>query len=308
MELLANAASLDEVERFFAAGADAMIVGHEHFALRVPASLTLDEIQEAQAIAKRYNRKLYVAMNRIIHQDHLHEVQHYLEQLLALCVDAIQGGDPAIFVMLEQLGLDPKAMTLHWHSETTMTSYQTASFWANKGAKRIVLSGELSLEEIRTIKSQLNAEIQLLIQGPTCLFHSRRPLVESYLRHQSTFADKTETSVSRRLFVTESKRLAQKYPIFEDEDGTHIMSYDDVCMLDHLPELLTTQPESLFIETLLHTTSYNETMIRLYRRAIDRLTLQNTDADLSSLREEANAIELVDRPFSTGFYYKEQIY
>ena len=128
------------------------------------------------------------------------------------------------------------------------------------------------------------------------------------MRHQNTFADKAETSVARRLFVTESKRVAQKYPIFEDEDGTHIMSYDDVCMLDHLPELLTTYPESLFIETLLHTTSYNETMIRLYRQAIDRLTLEGTGADLTSLREEANAIELVDRPFSTGFYYKEQIY
>ncbi len=308
MELLANAASLDEVALFYEAGADALIVGHERYALRVPGSFEIEDIERAKQIATRLNRKLYVAMNALFHQDMLDEIEVYIKKLREIGVDTIQFGDPAVLMSLGQQHGDTGSLRMHWNTETTSTNYHTINFWARKGVHRAVLARELSLDDVLEIKRQTNIEIQVLVHGMTCIFHSKRELVSNFARYQGKDVTEASFGLGRRLFVKEDKRDEQKYPIYEDVNGTHIMSYDDICMIEHLSMLIKAGIDSLQIDTILKSLEYSRTVIRIYREAIDFLRESPNAPIPAQWMEALKTLQPQDRPFSTGFYFKEQIY
>lgn len=304
-ELLISTASLEEVERVFQAGADAVNIGTQPYALRMPGNFDLQEIREAVQIAQRFKGKAYVSVNALLHQNVLEGLEEYIRQLDERGVHAIVFGDPAVLVTVRHVA--PR-MPLHWNTETTSTNYRTVNYWAKKGASRAILSRELSLEAVLEIKRHTAIEIQTQIHGATCIFHSKRELVSNYMRYQDKDLNRENRDKDRMMFLKESKREQQRYPIFEDVHGTHIISSEDICMLQHLSPFITGNIDSLKIEGLLKKIEYNETVVSIYRKAIDHLS-ENPQGNLDpGWLEEIKQVQPKNRPLDTGFYFKEQIY
>lgn len=300
-ELLVTAKDLDELQQLIQAGADAINIGGEAYGLRLPGDFSLEMIQQAVEIAHNQNVKIYVSMNALFHNQALIGLEDYIIKLSEIEVDAIVFGDPAVLMTVKEVAPD---LALHWNTETTSTSYETANYWASKGATRAILARELSLQEVIAIKQHVNMEVQVQIHGMTCIFHSKRELVSSYLNYTGS-EKKKDTSKESNLFLREHKRPDEQYPVFEDLHGTHIMSCDDICMIEHLGLFIDGGIDSLKIEGLLKTTDYLVKVTALYRKAIDEY-VENKSTSVSV--EEVEKLQTDQRPLTTGFYFKEQYY
>lgn len=302
-ELLTNARNVDEVIQYLQAGADAVVVGNETYGLRSPGNFDQAMIEEAVNMAHASGDKIYMLMNALLHHDQAQGLEDTISQLDQAGVDAIIFGDPAVLFAARKVA--PK-MKLFWNTETTSTNYHTVNFWAKKGASRAILARELSLTEVIGVKEHSTIEVQAQVHGMTCIFHSKRQLVSNYLRYQGN--EQLEPDKESHLFLKENTRDAHQYPVYEDYHGTHIMSSEDICMLEHLPAFLQAGIDSLYIEGILKPASYNRQVISIYRRVID-LLLENPEAGVDERwMEELRRIQPAGRPLGTGFYFKAQIY
>lgn len=302
-ELLVTAKNLTEVDQLLSAGADALELGGNGYGLRSSGEFSLEMIKEALDLAHSRQAKIYVAVNAILHNEALTGLAEYLSKLAEYRVDAVIYGDPAVLVTAQQAAPD---LRLHLSSETVSTNVQTLNYWAEKGVKRGYLSRELSLEEVFFIKQRANIEVQLLIHGATCIFHSKRELISNYREFlwENSKLD-VQYPEQAKLYLLESQRPTEKYPIFEDRHGSHIMSSQDICMIDHLKEFVDAGIDSLKIDGLLHTTEYLIQVTQMYRRALDQaVNTSLTDGFIDEIRK----IQPENRPLGTGFYFKEQIY
>ncbi|MEW9667272.1 peptidase U32 family protein [Ammoniphilus sp. 3BR4] len=308
-ELLIPAGSVSEVQQYLEAGADAVSVGNSDYGLRLPGSLKAEGMKEAVSIAHAKNRKIYAAVNALLHNDKLKGLEDYLRQLQEIGVDAVEYADPAVLMTAKKAIPD---MPLHWNAEIIATSINTLRYWASKGIKRAVLSRELNMEEVLEMKEELdlNLEIEAQVHGMSCIFHSKRPLVSSYFHHLGKDAVIEGKGKERGLYLREEKRDDIFYPIYEDENGTHIMSAEDICILENLDEMIDQGIDSFRIETLLKPVDYNVTVVKAYRKAID-LYLEDPDAffgQLDAWKAEIEAVQDPKRPLSTGFYFKELVF
>jgi len=294
-ELLVTARDLNEVEQLITAGANALNIGSEQYGLRVAGDFSLEMIGKATELAHANNVKIYVLMNAILHNEALSDLHEYIAKLAAYGVDAIVFGDPAVFMAVKEVAPN---IPLHWNTETASTNYQTVNYWAEKGIARAILARELSLQEVAEIKSKVKIEIQAQIHGKTCIFHSKRELVSSYLQHIGGDSEHTQQG----LFLQEHKRPQEKYPIYEDRHGTHIMSEHDLCMINHIEKFIAAGIDSLKIEGLLHNSNYVVNVTKLYRKAIDNV------AESPNLLAKIAELQPANSPLGTGFYFKEQYY
>jgi putative protease len=305
-ELLATAASLDELERLMDAGADAFVIGEERFGSRLAGTFTLAMIAEAVKLAKPRGVRIYVSMNNLIDNDTLEAMPDYIRSVCETGADAIVFGDPAVLMAARELA---PGMGLHWNAEMTSTNFVTAEYWARRGATRYVLARELNMEQIEDTKAKSALPIQVQVHGMTNMYHSKRPLVNSYLDYHGDKDRLEDAERERGLYLTEAERPGERYPIFEDAAGTHIMSSDDICMLENVHELLSISVDSLKIEGIMKSAAYNEIVVRAYRKAIDAYM---ADPEGYSFQEEwLDAIREAQDPnreLSFGFFYKEQVY
>ncbi|WP_339063848.1 peptidase U32 family protein [Tepidibacillus marianensis] len=299
-ELLVTAKNLEEVGQLLDSGADAIQVGSEKYALRMPGDFSLEMIDEAIKIAHDKNKKIYVVMNALFHNEMLDGLEDYISRLAQYQVDGIVFGDPAVLMAAKRIA---SQIGLHWNTETTSTNYQTINYWVQKGATRAILARELTLAEVIDIKKHVDIEVQVQIHGMTCIFHSRRELVSSYLGH--TGKEQKETSKESGLFLREHKRPDEQYPVFEDIHGTHIMSAEDICMIDHLAPFIDEGIDSLKIDGIMHSTDYLQQVVHAYRTTIDQY-VEGKESTVS--QEDLAKIQPKDHPFGTGFYFKEQYY
>lgn len=303
-ELLVTARDVDETVQLLEAGADAVYIGHQKYGLRLTGDFELAQIEEAVEKARPFGGRVYVAVNALFHNDRLPELPGYLKALEKAGVDGIVFGDPAVLMTVRENG---SKLPLHWNAETLSTNYETVRYWANKGAVRAVLARELSLENVLEIKRKSDVEIQVQVHGMTCIFHSARKLVRNYLSH---VGEEATVDQEAQLFLKERKDEETHYPIYEDVNGTHIMSSEDLCMLEHLPEMIEGGLDSLKIEGLYKSRDYMAQITQIYRKAIDRYW-DDPDAfrqEVEGWMEQVRAIQPPERPLGTGFYFKEQIY
>ncbi|MGG3278758.1 peptidase U32 family protein [Paenibacillus solani] len=305
-ELLAAAGSVSDAAAFLAAGADALLVGEDRFGMRLPGNLTVDEITQIVNLAHMRDSKVYVSLNNLMTNDVLPELPAYVKALGDIGVDAVEFNDPSVLTTVKELAPQIK---LHWNAEMTATNYSTANYWGSKGASRVILARELNMDEVTEMKPQLQLEAQVQVHGMTNIYHSKRRLVNSYMQQQGRPLTEGSLGKERGLFLIENERQEEKYPIYEDINGTHIMSSEDICMLEDLHLLMAAGIDSFKIETLLKPRHYNELVIRTYRQAID---LYHADASAYAFQEEwldgIRAIQDPERELSFGFFYKEQVY
>ena len=305
-ELLATASSLEELERLIKAGADAFVIGEPPFGMRLAGSFSLEMIAEAVKQAKPHNVKIYVSMNNLIDNAMVPLLEDYVLGLAKAGADGIVFGDPAVLVAARE---HAPSLALHWNAEMTSTNYVTAEYWGRRGASRYVLARELNMEQIVETKQQSKMEIEVQVHGMTNIYHSKRSLVQSYMVHQEEPERLTDSSKERGMYLMEADRPDERFPIYEDANGTHIMSSGDLCMLENIHELLEAGVESLKIEGIMKPLEYNEAVVKAYRKAIDSYM---ADPDGYSFQEEwlDEIKELQDpkRELTFGFFYKEQVY
>lgn len=305
-ELLVAAGTLEDIQAYLEAGADAILVGNDRFGMRLPGSMTLEEIRKATDMVHEVDGKLYVSLNNLMTNELLEELTEYVKALGEIGVDAVEFNDPSVLSAVKSFAPEIK---LHWNAEMTSTNYSTSNYWGRKGATRVILARELNMDEITEMKPNLEIEAQVQVHGMTNIYHSKRRLVNSYMLHQGRPVNEGSLGKERGLFLIEAERADEKYPIYEDVSGTHIMSSDDICILEDLHLLMEAGIDSFKIETLLKPRHYNVAVIHAYRKAID---MYAADPDSYAYSEEwlseVRKLQDPERELSFGFFYKEQVY
>ncbi|MED4289032.1 U32 family peptidase [Priestia megaterium] len=305
-ELLVTPTAVSEIESLLQAGATAVIVGEQRYGLRLAGEFKREDIVEAVNIAHQHNAKVYVAMNGLFHNDKIAELNEYILFLKEVSVDAIVFGDPAVLMAVRETAPE---MKMHWSTETTGTNWYSCNYWGRKGAKRAVLARELSMDSIIDIKEKAEVEIEVQVHGMTCMFQSKRSLLGNYFEYQGKVMEIENRKVEKDMFLLDNERN-NKYPIFEDENGTHIMSPNDMCIIDELSEMIDAEVDVFKIDGVLKSPQYILEVTKKYRQAIDlcvddREEYENVKDDLL---EEIESLQPINRPLDTGFFFKETVY
>ncbi|MEH7379851.1 peptidase U32 family protein [Bacillus sp. JJ1533] len=305
-ELLVTPTCVEDIEPLIHAGATAFIIGEQRYGLRLAGEFNREQIVQAVEIAHAQDAKIYVAVNAIFHNEKVDELADYVAFLRDHKVDAIVFGDPAVLMTVREVAPELK---LHWNTETTATNWYTCNYWGRKGAKRAVLARELNMDAIVEIKENAEVEIEVQVHGMMCMFQSKRSLVGNYFEYQGNVMEIENRKKEKDMFLFDKERN-NKYPIFEDENGTHIMSPNDVCIIDELEEMIDAGIDSFKIEGILKTPEYLLEVTKIYRKAID-LCVENRDEyeDIKDdLLEQLEELQPINRPLDTGFYFKETVY
>ena len=306
-ELLVTPQSVEHVKALIEAGADAFVIGEQQFGLRLAGDFTVDEVREATALIHAAGKKVYVAVNAIFHNDRLDALDVYLQQMQEIGVDALLFGDPAVVVAVRELGI---TIPLHWSPETIATNWFQANYWGERGATRAVLARELSLDEVIECKENAKVEIEVQVHGMTCMFQSKRSLLGNYFLFRDEVMEVENRKQNRNMFLHDKERK-NKYPIYEDVNGTHIFSPNDICIIDELGELFEAGIDSLKFDAVLQDFDYTVKVTNLYRQAIDAYFDEGEDAyeDIKDdLLAQIEAIQPALRPLDTGFIFKETVY
>ncbi|ATD30146.1 U32 family peptidase [Macrococcoides bohemicum] len=305
-ELLVTPKSLSHISELIEAGADAFVIGEEQFGLRLAGEFKREDLKAAIDIIHQHNKKAYVAVNGIFHNEHLDAVEEYMKFLHVVKPDAILFGDPAIVMYERELG---NTIPLQWNQETLVTNYFQVNYWGQRGANRAVLARELSLDEVLNIKAHSDVAIEVQVHGMTCMFQSKRSLLGNYFMYQDKVMKIENREIKDAMLLYDEERN-NKYPIFEDSNGTHIMSPNDICVIEELEELIEAGIDSFKIDGVLHSEEYITTVTKAYRQALD---LYNEDVeayedakfDLVDMIEE---IQPEHRPLDQGFLFKQTVY
>ena len=305
-ELLVTPKSISHIETLIEKGADAFVIGEQKFGLRLAGEFNRDQLVEAVQLIHKHGKKAYVAVNGIFHNYHLRALEDYISFLHEVRVDRIIFGDPAVVMYVKQQE-DP--IPLNWDAETLVTNYFQCNYWGEKGAKRAVLARELNLEEILNIKEHANVEIEVQVHGMTCMFQSKRMLLGNYYTFQDRQMKIQRQNDDKDLLLYDEER-DNLYPVYEDYNGTHIMSPNDMCLIEELDPLLEADIDAIKIDGLLHTEEYINVCTEQYREAID---LFNEDPEAYEdekfmLVDPIEDIQPDHRPFDEGFLFKQTVY
>ena len=306
-ELLVTPQSVAHVQDLLKAGADAFVIGEQKFGLRLAGEFNVAQVEEATKMIHEAGKKVYVAVNAIFHNDRLDALDSYLKEMQRIGVDALLFGDPAVVMAVRELDI---TIPLHWNPETIATNWFQVNYWGERGSKRAVLARELSLDEVLEIKENAKTEIEVQVHGMTCMFQSKRSLLGNYFLYRDQVMEIENRKDNKNMFLHDKERK-NKYPIYEDMNGTHIFSPNDMCVIDELGELFEAGIDSLKIDGVLQTPEYVVTVTNLYRQAIDAYFDNGEDAyeDIKDdLFAQVEAIQPALRPLDTGFIYKETVY
>ncbi|MBI0576442.1 U32 family peptidase [Neobacillus cucumis] len=305
-EILVTPLSVEDILPLAEAGADAFVVGEQRYGLRLAGEFNREQVQKAIELAHSKGKKVYVAMNAIFHNEKVAELNDYIRFAEEANADAIIFGDPAVLLAARETAPN---MKLHWSTETTGTNWYTCNYWGRKGAKRAVLAREINMDAIVEIKEKAEVEIEVLVHGMSCMFQSKRSLLGNYYEYQGKVMEIENRKMQKNMFLHDKER-ENKYPIFEDENGTHIMSPNDICIIDELQDMLEAGVNSFKIDGILKSSEYILAVTKAYREAID-LYFKDEELYEDKKEELLAAIEEIqppNRPLDTGFFFKETVY
>lgn len=302
-ELLVPASSLEVLKIAVIFGADAVYIGGEAFGLRAKAkNFSHDDMAAGIAFAHEHGVKVYVTVNILAHNYDLEGVREYLYELKELKPDGLIIADPGIFMYAKEICPD---IERHISTQANNTNYETYRFWYQLGAKRVVTARELSLEEIREIRAHIpdDMEIETFIHGAMCISYSGRCLLSNYLTGRDANRGACTHPCRWKYSIVEEKRPGEYMPVFENERGTYIFNSKDLCMIEHIGDILESGIDSLKIEGRMKTALYVATVARTYRKAIDDYmeSPEKYQANMSWYQEQIS--NCTYRQFTTGFFY-----
>lgn len=303
VELLVPAGSLEVLKVAVDYGADAVYIGGQAYGLRAKAdNFSIEEMKKAVKYAHAKNAKVYVTANIFAHNYDIEGMKAYFEQLKDTGVDAVLVSDPGIFMLAKEIMPD---MELHISTQANNTNYLTYNFWYNMGAKRVVTARELSLVEIKQIREHIpeDMEIESFMHGAMCISYSGRCLLSNYLVGRDANQGACTHPCRWKYSIVEEKRPGEYMPVFENERGTYIFNSKDLCMVEHMDDVLNSGIDSLKIEGRMKTALYVATVARTYRKAIDDYleSPEKYKANMSWYQEQIS--NCTYRQFTTGFFY-----
>ena len=304
-ELLIPAGSLDVLKTAVVYGADAVYIGGEAFGLRAKAhNFSLEDMKEGVEFAHSRGVKVYVTANILAHNDDLEGVEQYFEELKSVKPDALIISDPGVFAIAKRVLPE---MELHVSTQANNTNYGTYLFWYQQGAKRVVSARELSLKEIREIRARIpeDMEIESFMHGAMCISYSGRCLLSNFFTGRDANQGACTHPCRWKYSIVEETRPGEYMPVYENERGTYIFNSKDLCMIEHIPELIDAGIDSFKIEGRMKTALYVATVARTYRKAIDDF---KKDPELYRQNMEWYKEEIgkcTYREFTTGFYFEK---
>ena len=302
-ELLVPASSLEVLKTAVRYGADAVYIGGEVFGLRAKAkNFSLEEMKEGVEFAHRYNVKVYVTANILAHNSDIEPVKAYFNDLKKIKPDALIIADPAIFTIAKEMFPD---MELHISTQANNTNYGTYNFWHSLGAKRVVSARELSISEIKDIRNHIpdDLEIETFVHGAMCISYSGRCLLSSFMAGRDANKGACTHPCRWKYAVVEESRPGQYMPVEENERGTYIFNSKDLCMIDHIPELVDAGIDSFKIEGRMKTALYVATVARTYRMAIDDYFENPKKYEENIPKYKTLISQCTYRQYTTGFFF-----
>lgn len=312
IELLAPAGSLEKLKMAIEYGADAVYLGGEAYGLRAGAeNFAPGKMEEGVEYAHSRGKKVYLTMNIIPHNEDIEGMAEYVKVVTKIGVDAILVSDPGVYSIVREASPD---MEIHLSTQANNTNWKSAEFWYRHGVKRIVLARELSLKEIEEIRERApkDLEFEVFVHGAMCISYSGRCLLSSYMAGRDANRGECAHPCRWKYYLVEEKRPGEYMPVYENERGTFIFNSRDLCMIEHIPELINTGVSSLKIEGRMKSSFYVATVVKAYRDAIDAYY-----SDPEGYRFNPKWLEEISkvshREFTTGFYFnkpteKDQIY
>ena len=302
-ELLVPASSLEVLKVAVIFGADAVYIGGEAFGLRAKAkNFSLEEMAEGIAFAHARGVKVYVTANILAHNGDMEGAKAYFRELKELKPDGLIIADPGMFTLAEQICPE---IERHISTQANNTNYETFLFWHRLGASRVVTARELSLEEIKEIRANIPAEMEIetFVHGAMCISYSGRCLLSNFFTGRGSNQGACTHPCRWKYAVVEEQRPGEYLPVYENERGTYIFNSKDLCMIEHIPDLVESGIDSLKIEGRMKTALYVATVARTYRKALDDYAkgLDVYEANMDWYKDQIS--NCTYRQFTTGFFY-----
>lgn len=301
IEIITTVSSIDQAEKLLNIGVDTLYIGEQKYGLRLPTSFSLKEIEEITRMAHNCNKTVCVAVNALMHNEEIEEVQSYLKFLEGIAVDLISVGDPGVIQLLKKLNID---LPFIYDAQTLVTSANQINFWAKKGAVGAVLARELTYEELRDIKKQVTVPIEVLVYGPTCIHHSKRPLIQNYFNFTKQQKDSLKENT---LYLSEAKRPETHYSIYEDIHGTHVFATNDINLLPYVDKLFNINMNHWKLDGLFMPEENFIKVTELYMKAkqvlIENRWCTSIMEDFNKKLHEIHPVH--DRGLDTGFFLKD---
>lgn len=302
-ELLIPASSLEVLKVAVIFGADAVYIGGEAFGLRAKAkNFSMDEIKEGIVFAHAHNVKVYITANILAHNEDLAGVRAYFEELKTIGPDALIISDPGVFTIAREVCPE---IDIHISTQANNTNYGTYLFWHQLGAKRVVTARELSMKELKEIRAKIpeDLEMETFIHGAMCISYSGRCLLSNFFTGRDANQGACTHPCRWKYAIVEETRPGEYMPVYENERGTYIFNSKDLCMIEHIPELMESGIDSFKIEGRMKTALYVATVARTYRKAIDDYM-----RDPAVYRENMEWYQdqisnCTYRQFTTGFFF-----
>lgn len=307
VELLAPAGNMEKMKMAILYGADAVYLAGKGFGLRAyGGNFTNEELQEAVIFAHDRNRKVYVTVNIIPRNEDLNGLGEYLQFLESIHVDAALISDLGVFQLAREV---VPQLPIHISTQASSANWRTVKAWKDMGAERVVMAREVSVRELSDIHKHVDVELEVFAHGAMCISWSGRCLLSNFFTKGRRQSNKGECIQACRFkySVVEESRPGQYWPVEEDEHGTYIFNSKDLCMIDHVKELIEAGASSLKLEGRMKSVYYVAAVVAAYRKAID--TYYENPADYQVHREWRAELEKVShRPYTTAFAFQKTDY
>lgn len=299
VELLAPAGSRESLEAAIYFGADAVYAAGKSYGLRAFAdNFSIEDIKSAAEFVHSHGKRIYIALNAIFHESDLEGLEEYITELSRAGVDAFIISDPGVFGIAKKAAPD---VPIHLSTQANTTNSGSALFWHSQGAKRIILSRELSLTEISKMRKIVpdTLELEAFVHGAMCISYSGRCLLSNFFTGRGGNQGACAQPCRWEYHINEKGYDGEYFPVYADDRGTYIFNSKDLMMLPHLKDILDSGVTSLKIEGRMKSAYYVGCVVNAYRRALDDV-LAEKEFDVSLLDETDKA---GSRAFTTGFYY-----
>ena len=301
LELLSPAGDMERLKMSVLYGADAVYLAGTSFGMRSFAgNFTPEELPQAVKFAHNHGVTVHVTVNTMPRNEEIAQLPAYLEQLDDAGVDALIVADLGAFTLA---GKYAPHCQRHISTQQSIANYECAQSWFDLGAKRVVLARELNLEEIRTIRTKTSKELEIETfgHGAMCVSYSGRCLLSNYMTGRDSNRGACAQPCRYQYALMEEKRPGEYFPVYEDEKGTYILNSRDMCMIDHLDDLMDAGVDCIKIEGRAKSAYYAAIVTGAYRHCIDDIAAGRQIDPV--WRDEVEHVS--HRIYSTGFYYGE---
>lgn len=305
VELLAPAGNLEKLKTAINFGADAVYLGGNKLNLRAAAdNFTIEELKEGLEYAHSRGKKVHVTLNVIPHNDDLVGIEEYITELYEIGVDAVLIADPGIISIAREVAPN---LEIHLSTQANNLNYKSALFWHNVGIKRVVAAREMSLEELKELRKELpeSCEVEAFVHGAMCMGFSGKCFLSNYITGRDSNRGSCTQPCRFKYHLYEERVKGDFYKINESENAIYFMSSKDLCMIEHIPELIEAGIDSLKIEGRIKSSYYVASIVKAYREAIDKY-IEDPKNYKYDPKWKVNIGKPSHRPYTTGFYFDEE--